>query len=145
MSVARIVAAAMVFAAVLAAVAVPVEAQEAPGTETDSVPEVSESEQVAATVGASPALGSAFVLEGEWVASGVVWLDWDDVEGAAGYEVMYRSADGWVLLSGGEAVGGVAVAFGGSGARVVGLPVDVSEYWFAVRARSAWGAPASNP
>ena len=140
MSVARIVAAVTVVAAVLAAVAAPAGGQEAPGAEPDSVPEVSE--QVSAMVASGPVLGTAFVLEGAWVASGVVWLDWGDVGDAAGYELMYRSADGWLLLSQDEPAGGVVVAFEGSGARVVGLPVDVSEHWFAVRARSVWGVSA---
>ena len=86
MSVARILAAVTVVAAVLAAVAAPAGGQEAPGAETDSVPEVSE--QVSAMVASGPVLGTAFVLEGAWVASGVVWLDWGDVDDADGYELM---------------------------------------------------------
>ena len=140
MSVARVVPAVAVVAAVLAAVAAPVEAQQAPGVGTDSVPEASE--QVSAPGMSAPVLGAAFVLEGEWVASGVVWLDWDDIEDATGYELMYRSAHGWVLLADDVASGGVVVAFEGSGARVVGLPPDVAEHWFAVRARNVWGVSA---
>ena len=93
-------------------------------------------------VASGPVLGTAFVLEGAWVASGVVWLDWGDVDDADGYELMYRSAHGWLLLSQDEPAGGVVVAFEGSGSRVVGLPADVSEHWFAVRARSVWGVSA---
>ena len=140
MSVARNVAAVTVVAAVLAAVAAPAGAQEAPGAGTDSVPEAYE--QVSAPVASGPVLEADFVLDGEWVASGVVWLDWDDVEGVAGYELMYRSAHGWLLLSENEAAGAVVVAFEGSGARVVGLSADVSEHWFAVRARSVQGVSA---
>ena len=91
---------------------------------------------------AAPVLGEDFLLEGQWVASGVVWLDWDDVDAASGFELMLRSADGWVLLSDGEPVGGVAAAFDGSSARVVGLPEGTAEYWFAVRARSVGGVSA---
>ena len=91
---------------------------------------------------AVPVLGEDFLLEGQWVASGVVWLDWDDVDAASGFELMLRSADGWVLLSGREPVGGVAAAFDGSSARVVGLPEGTAEYWFAVRARNVGGVSA---
>ena len=61
------------------------------------------------------------------------------MEAAASYEVMYRSPDGWVLLSEREAAGGVIVAFERSSALVSGLPADASEWWFAVRARNAFG------
>lgn len=70
MSVARAGAAMTAVAAVLAAATAPVEAQEAPGAVTDPVPEVSE--PVSAMVASAPVLGTAFVLEGEWVAPGVV-------------------------------------------------------------------------
>ena len=69
----------------------------------------------------------------------MVSLGWDDVDAAAGYELMYRSSGGWVLLSEREASGGVLVAFEGSSAVVAGLPVDAAEWWFAVRARNAFG------
>jgi Leucine-rich repeat (LRR) protein/subtilisin family serine protease len=88
---------------------------------------------------AGPVLGEGFVLAGERVASGVVWLDWGDVEDAAGYELMFRGTDGWGLLSQDEPAGGAAAVLEGSSARVAGLPVDVGEYWFAVRARNAFG------
>ncbi len=79
------------------------------------------------------------MLGGDWVASGVVWLDWDDVDDATGYEAMFRSADGWVLLSEDGPVGAVVTSLDGSSARVAGLPVGASEYWFAVRARNVRG------
>ena len=66
----------------------------------------------------------------------------DDVEAAAGYEVMYRGPDGWVLLSEREPSGGVSAAFEGSLATVGGLPVDASDWWFAVRARNVFGVSA---
>ena len=132
MSVSRVLAAAVTAAMVLAASISPAAAQQSPDTEPEPAPEASEP----TPAGSGPALGAGFVLEGEWVASGVVWLDWDDMDAAAGYEVMYRSAGGWVLLADDEAPGGVVVAFEGSGAKVVGLPAGVSEHWFAVRART---------
>ena len=55
------------------------------------------------------------------------------------YELMYRSADGWVLSSENEPTGGVVVALDWSRSRVVGLPVDAAQHWFAVRARNAFG------
>ena len=61
------------------------------------------------------------------------------VEAASGYELIHRGADGWVLLSAREPQDGVVVAFDGSSARVGGLPEDRDEYWFAVRARNAFG------
>ncbi|WP_419844956.1 leucine-rich repeat domain-containing protein [Candidatus Poriferisocius sp.] len=70
---------------------------------------------------------------------GAVWLEWDDTAGASGYEVMWRSPDGWALLSEREPAGGVAVELDGPSAVVAGLPQDQGSYWFAVRARNPWG------
>jgi len=136
-NIARVLVAAAAAAAVLATATAPATAQQPPGAEAPPMTGVTQ--QTPATAGSAPVLRPGFVLEGVWVASGVVWLDWGDVDGAAAYELMYRSADGWVLLSENEPVGGVAVASEGSGARVVGLPIDASEHWFAVRARNAFG------
>ncbi len=136
MSVARALAAAAAAFAVLASATAPAAGQQPTGTEAPPMSEVSLQTPAA---GAAPVLGAAFVLEGEWVASGVVWLDWDDVEDAADYELMYRSTDGWVLLADDEASGGVLAAFDGSGSRIAGLPAGVSEHWFAVRARNVQG------
>ena len=109
-------------------------AQEPPQT-----PAQPEGGSPAAVASAAPALAEGFAVEGQWVASGVVWLDWDDVAAAAGYELMFRGAGGWLLLSEREPMGGVGVIFEGSSARVAGLPGDAAEYWFAFRARNASG------
>lgn len=61
------------------------------------MPEASGQGSVAVAV--APVLGTAFVLEGVWLAPGVASLGWDDVDAAAGYELMYRGPDGWRLLS----------------------------------------------
>ncbi len=121
---------------VLAGSAAPAAAQQPPGPGAPKVPLTATAGTAAA---AAAVLGEGFVLAGEWVASGVVWLDWDDIDDAAAYELMYRGADGWALLSQDAPVGGAAVRFEGSSARVAGLSADVGEYWFAVRARNAFG------
>ncbi len=135
MSVIRILAAAATAVMVLAASAAPAAAQQAPGTE--SAPEASG--QGAVAVAAAPVLGAGFALEGVRLAPGVASLGWDDAEAAAGYELMYRSADGWLLLSEHEPQSGVVAAFDGSAARVGGLAEDEAEWWFAVRARNTYG------
>lgn len=58
-------------------------------------------------------LAEGFAFGGRWLAAGVVSLDWDDVAGAADYELMARAADGWVLLDPREPVGGLLVEFNG--------------------------------
>ena len=75
----------------------------------------------------------------------MVSLDWDDVAGAADYELMARAADGWVLLDPRGPVGGLLVEFDGSEALVAGLARDVGEHWFAVRARNAFGVSLWSP
>ena len=97
------------------------------------------------TVSTAPVLGEGFVLGGQWLAAGVVSLDWGDVESASGYELMLRRADGWVLLSEDGPSGGVFAALEGSSARVAGLPADGVEWWFAVRARNAFGVSEWSP
>ena len=117
----------------LSSLAVPASAQQDPAdTPTSSA--------AAPLVGSGPpVLADGFMLGGRWLAPGVVSLDWDDMAGAAGYELMVRAGDGWVLLSEHEATEGVLVAFDGSAALVAGLARDVAEHWFAVRARNASG------
>ncbi|MDE0498532.1 MAG: leucine-rich repeat domain-containing protein [Acidimicrobiaceae bacterium] len=88
---------------------------------------------------AAPSLGVGFVLAGVWLAPGVVGLDWDDVAGVSGYEMLVSDGGGWVLLVGDVPAAGVAARFEGSAARVGGLSEDAEGYWFAVRARSTHG------
>ena len=90
-------------------------------------------------------LDEGFVFGGRWLAAGVVSLDWDDVTGAADYELMARAADGWVLLDPRGPVGGLLVELDGSEALVAGLARDVGEHWFAVRARNAFGVSLWSP
>ena len=118
--------------AVLAATAVPAYGQQPPQAQNPPVP-------APLTVSTAPVLGEGFVLGGQWLAAGVVSLDWGDVESASGYELMFRSADGWVLLSEDGPSGGVFAALEGSSAVVAGLPEDTAKWWFAVRARNAFG------
>ncbi len=135
MSVARIFGTVVTAAAVLAASMAPAAAQQTPDTEEEPAREATEP----TPAGSGPVLGEGFVLEGVRLAPGVASLGWDDAEAAAGYELMYRSPDGWVLLSDREPSGGVSVAFDGSAAVVGGLPEDEAEWWFAVRARNVFG------
>lgn len=138
MTAARILAAAAAIAALLAVPTIPAAAQSAPGTGTSPAAEATQ-QQASAPLSAAPVLGSGFALEGVWLTPSVASLGWDDVAAAAGYELMYRSADGWLLLSEHEPQGGVVAAFDGSAARVGGLPQDEAEWWFAVRARNTYG------
>ncbi len=137
MATARVWAAAVCAAAVLAGSAAPVGAQSESGQPQQ--PGAGGAVGSSGAVASVPVLGDSFMLGGDWVASGVVWLDWDDVDDATGYEAMFRSADGWVLLSEDGPVGAVVTSLDGSSARVAGLPVGASEYWFAVRARNVRG------
>ena len=133
MNASRVLVAAATAAMVLASSISPTAAQQAPEAE----PASEASEPIPA--GSGPVLGAGFVLEGVWLAPGVASLGWDDVEAAAGYELMYRSPNGWMLLSGREPSGGVSVAFEDSSATVGGLPAGETEWWFAVRARNVFG------
>ncbi len=122
-----------------AALAVPAAAQQAPSGAQDG----SVSRSVAGS--GPPVLAGGFVIGGRWLAAGVVSLDWDDVTGAAGYELMVRAADGWVLLDRRGSAGGMLVEFDGSSALVAGLARDVGEHWFAVRARNVFGVSEWSP
>ena len=72
---------------------------------------------------------------GQLTGEGQVGLDWNDVAGAAYYQVRFccGSAD-WVTLP----AGGIEVVFDGSGATVSNLP-DYGIYYFSVRAGNAAG------
>ena len=72
---------------------------------------------------------------GQLTGPGQVLLDWNDVEGAAYYQVRFccGSAD-WVTLP----TGGIEVVFDGSGAAVSNLP-DYGIYYFSVRAGNGAG------
>ncbi|WP_419946784.1 S8 family serine peptidase [Candidatus Poriferisodalis sp.] len=109
-----------------------------------SVQPVARQSEAQAAVGAeqmqvAPRPGEGFSFRGQWLAPGVVGLDWDDVAGASGYELLVLGTDGWILLATDEPVDGVVAVREGSAARVGGLPADVDEYWFALRARSTAG------
>ena len=105
----------------------------------------------------APALGADFAASTEWIGlNDAVLLEWDEVSGATGYEVMWHSEDGWSLLSGGEIVGGVAMEFDANNfgdktsAFVAFLPEPerLTGYWFSVRAinqrgPSEWSSPFS--
>ena len=58
---------------------------------------------------------------------------------------MWRSPEGWALLSERGDAGGVAVEFDGSSALVGGLPEHLERFWFAVRARNAHGMSQWSP
>ena len=93
----------------------------------------------------APSLGEGFDTSGRWLVPGTVSLDWDDVEAASGFELMWRSPEGWALLSGHGDTSGVAVEFDGSSALVGGLPEHLERFWFAVRARNAFGISQWSP
>ncbi len=93
----------------------------------------------------APSLREGFDTSGRWLVPGTVSLDWDDVSGASGFELMWRSPEGWALLSGRGDTSGVAVEFDGSSALVGGLPEHLERFWFAVRARNAFGISQWSP
>ena len=132
-------AAVVAAAGMLASLAAPAAAQQAPAGGQDG----SSSRSVAGS--GAPVLAGGFVFGGRWLAAGVVSLDWDDVTGAGSYELMVRTGDGWVLLDGRSPVEGLVVEFDGSSALVAGLAPDVGEHWFAVRARNALGVSLWSP
>ena len=90
-------------------------------------------------------LGNSFAAQGEWLVPGTVSLDWDDMEAASGFELMWRGEQGWALLSQRDLVEGAAVELDGSSALVGGLPEHLGEYWFSVRARSVYGVSQWSP
>lgn len=141
----RKLAAAALLAAVLAGALPASPAHAAPQTlakQQSPIPEASSTPQAAqeSTRSTPPSLGTGLAATAQWLVPGTVSLEWDDVSGATGYEVMWRSDNGWDLLSEHELVGGVAVELDGSSALVGGLPWHLGEYWFAVRARDVRGA-----
>lgn len=89
---------------------------------------------------ASLAFGAGFTASGAWWGPGIVQLDWDDVAGASGYELMWYSEHGWVLLSESEPVSGAIMDLDGSAADVGNLPEHRGGNWFTVRARNEQGA-----
>lgn len=97
--------------------------------------------------GRAPALGAAFEVSVARLAAGVAKLDWHDVAGADGYELMALVGGEWLLLSPDDAVGGVSVHLDGSSAVVAGLaePVPEAGWWFAVRARNTFGLSRWSP
>ena len=67
------------------------------------------------------------------------------MQAASGFELMWRSPEGWALLSERGDTGGVAVEFDGSSALVGGLPEHLERFWFAVRARNTSGMSQWSP
>ena len=70
---------------------------------------------------------------------GKVTLDWDDVDGATGYQVGLWSQPNLVLVPS-DAMPGVTVQMNGSSATLTGLPAEWSHYWLRVRASNDGGA-----
>ena len=71
---------------------------------------------------------------GEVTGKGQVKLDWNDVEGAAYYQVRFFAATDWVELPTDD----IGIELDGSGAVVSNLP-DYGFDYFAVRAGNAAG------
>ena len=71
---------------------------------------------------------------GEVTGQGQATLDWNDVAGAAYYQVRFWDATDWVELPTGD----IGIEFDGSGASISNLP-DYGFYYFAVRAGNAAG------
>ncbi len=76
---------------------------------------------------------------GEVPEPGKVTLDWEDVDGATGYQVGLWSQPNLVPLPSAD-MPGVTVQMNGSGARLSGLPAEWSHYWLKVRASNGGGA-----
>ncbi len=115
-------------AATLATTTAPADAQQPPDTSPANQSDTAAPDTRSPAAETPPTLGAGFVLEGVRLSPGLASLDWDDVDAADGYELMYRSADGWELLSEREASSGVIVTFEGSSALVSGLPANAAEW-----------------
>ena len=76
---------------------------------------------------------------GEVPEPGTVTLDWEDVDGATGYQVGLWSQPNLLPLPSAD-MPGVTVRMNGSSARLTGLPAEWSHYWLKVRAINDYGA-----
>ncbi len=76
---------------------------------------------------------------GEVLEPGTVTLDWEDVDGATGYQVGLYSQPNLLPLPSAD-MPGVTVRMNGSSARLTGLPAEWSHYWLRVRASNDYGA-----
>ena len=95
----RKLAAAALAASVLAGALASAPAQAAPQTPAQQLsPTAQASPRSQASLGttqsAPPSVGAGFAATAQWLARGTVSLEWDDVTGATGYEVMWRSEPG---------------------------------------------------
>ena len=75
---------------------------------------------------------------GEVLEPGTVTLDWEDVDGATGYQVGLWSQPNLVPLPSDD-MPGVTVQMNGSSARLTGLPAEWSHYWLKIRASNDGG------
>ena len=75
---------------------------------------------------------------GEVLEPGKVTLDWEDVDGATGYQVGLWSQPNLLPLPSDD-MPGVTVRMNGSSARLSGLPAEWSHYWLRVRASNDGG------
>ena len=75
---------------------------------------------------------------GEVLEPGEVTLDWEDVDGATGYQVGLWSQPNLVPLPSAD-MPGVTVQMNGSSARLTGLPAEWSHYWLKIRASNDGG------
>ncbi len=75
---------------------------------------------------------------GEVLEPGRVTLDWEDVDGATGYQVGLYSQSNLLLLPSAD-LPGVTVQISGSSATLTGLPAGWSHYWLKVRAINDYG------
>ena len=75
---------------------------------------------------------------GEVLEPGKVTLDWEDVDGATGYQVGLWWQPNLVPLPSAD-MPGVTVRMNGSSARLSGLPAEWSHYWLRVRASNDGG------
>ena len=75
---------------------------------------------------------------GEVLEPGKVTLDWEDVDGATGYQVGLWSQPNLVPLPSDD-MPGVTVQMNGSSARLSGLPAEWSHYWLKIRASNDGG------
>ena len=75
---------------------------------------------------------------GEVPEPGKVTLDWEDVDGATGYQVGLWSQPNLVPLPSDD-MPGVTVQMNGSSARLSGLPAEWSHYWLKIRASNDGG------
>ncbi len=93
----RVAVVAAASAVLWAVLAVPVSAQDPPESSALAPAPSAVSGDSTPAPEAVPSLGGGFTASGEWLAAGTVSLDWDDVQAASGFELMWHNPEELLL------------------------------------------------